>query len=197
MLSVTFQKKIIRLLLTFRAPLYGQPASWSEMCLVKARQPGLLVGAMIWLGLRWLQPCWLQCTALSERLRGEGEGVIESWIVSLSSCQEKRRIVLAGCAWVAEQSFEMNQLISKSTSEDINTNPSAVISTQESDTALSSEWPLWIGSRLKEREQCIWTSPISQTTLSQINTFNGKCLVLALCSRAVDFAAQQQLSRGV
>lgn len=34
----------------------------------------------------------------------------------------------------------MNQLISKSTSEDINTNPSAVISTQESDSALSSEW---------------------------------------------------------
>lgn len=36
----------------------------------------------------------------------------------------------------------MNQLISKSTGEDINTNLLAVISTQESDTMLRENWPL-------------------------------------------------------
>lgn len=46
----------------------------------------------------------------------------------------------------------------------------------------------WITA--KKKEKYIWTAPISQTTLSQTNTFNGKCVVLALCSSAVDFAAQ-------
>lgn len=162
MLSVTFSK-IILLVLTFHAAagystlLYKQPASWSEMCFMEARQPGLLVGAMIWLGLRWLQSCWLQYTALSERARGrEGEGVIESGIVSLSSCQEQCCIVLLSlgevCVRVAEERrFKMNQLISKSTSEDINTNLLAVISTQESDTMLCENWPLWIASRRKRK----------------------------------------------
>lgn len=91
----------------------------------------------------------------------------------------------------------MNQLIAKSTSEDINTNLLAVISTQESDMMLCTNWPLWIGSWQKEKEPYIWTAPISQTTLSQKNTFNGKCLVLAFCSRAVDFAAQRHSSSTV
>lgn len=88
----------------------------------------------------------------------------------------------------------MNQLIAKSTGEDINTNLLAVISTQESDMMLCTNWPLWIGSWQKEKEPYIWTAPISQTTLSQKNTFNGKCLVLAFCSRAVDFAAHRHRS---
>lgn len=88
----------------------------------------------------------------------------------------------------------MNQLIAKSTGEDINTNLLAVISTQESDMMLCTNWPLWIGSWQKEKEPYIWTAPISQTTLSQKNTFNGKCLVLAFCSRAVDFAAHRHSS---
>lgn len=88
----------------------------------------------------------------------------------------------------------MNQLIAKSTGEDINTNLLAVISTQESDMVLCTNWPLWIGSWQKEKEPYIWTAPISQTTLSQKNTFNGKCLVLAFCSRAVDFAAHRHSS---
>lgn len=91
----------------------------------------------------------------------------------------------------------MNQLIAKSTGEDINTNLLAVISTQESDMMLCTNWPLWIGSWQKEKEPYIWTAPISQTTLSQKNTFNGKCLVLAFCSRAVDFAAQRHSSSTV
>lgn len=91
----------------------------------------------------------------------------------------------------------MSPLISKSTSEDINTNLLAVISPQESDTMLCKNWPLWIASRHKGKEQYIWTALISQTTLSQTNTFNGKCLVLALSSKAVDFAAQWRSSSTV
>ena len=49
----------------------------------------------------------------------------------------------------------------------------------------------------RKKEQYIWTAPISQTTLSQTNTFNGKWLLLALCWRAVDFAAQWRSSSTV
>lgn len=45
-------------------------------------------------------------------------------------------------AWAGEPRFKMNQLISKSTGEDINTNLLAVISTRESDTsAMVLQWP--------------------------------------------------------
>ena len=97
----------------------------------------------------------------------------------------------------------MNQLISKSTSEDINTNLLAVISTQESDTPPCENCRppslnrVAAGKKNRERGAVHLEAPISQTTLSQANTFNGKCLVLALCSRAVDFAAQWRSSSTV
>lgn len=84
-------------------------------------------------------------TLLESTREREGEGVIESGIVSLSSCQEQRCIVLLCLAEVcvrAERRFKMNQLLSKSTSEDINTNLLAVISAQESDTKLRMNQPL-------------------------------------------------------
>lgn len=163
--------------------LYMQPASWSEMCFVEAHQPELLVGAMIWLGLRWLQSCWLQCTALSERARG----MEREWLrVGLSVCQAvKSNAVLyfcvqPRCAWVAERRFKMNQLISKSSSEDINTKLVAVISTQECDTMLCVNWPLWIGSRQRKRRSTSERLPFHKQryhrqTLSTASALSWHC----------------------
>lgn len=95
---------------------------------------------------------------------------------------------------------KMNRLISKSTGEDINTDLLAVISARENDRAAALALaPLNQITAKGLKQQHITAAPISQTTLSQTNTFNGKCLVLALCCGAVDFssAVAQRLSRGV
>lgn len=168
MLSVTFPK-IILLLLTFHAAaIYTTHCCTNRLPLDVFLTVTAAQAAACWSNdlIRFALITVLLVTIYSSNGERRRPGAGSDWERVCQFVKLSRAMLYCASeeSW-CRQALRMNQFISKSTSEDINTNLLAAISTQESNSL--PHWMSYPWIRSKEKGEHVWTAPVSQTAPSQ------------------------------